>query len=651
MDNTQNAPHLYYLPLVRRDDGVLSSQEIGHLHKGDLPLASELDDYITSNYEKIDGIVEAGGRLYRTNVYRPKQEGDYWYALIDEHGTLVPSEDNTTAPAGGYLKELKVGLRDLRYSEALTPQESVSINDAFIEPEFDETNSAGRSHRSVSWRALLEMPRIVIVGAPGAGKTTALRRLALHYFEQWEADNERPFPVYVQMRHLDEGSVVERSFNRFLKTASHAADVDDNVPAVRDTRVVLILDGLDEVGEETRDTIVANVNKIADNNRTLPIIASTREAGYFWQFPSFRYLHIRPLTQEKIREWTFYRLGGRAEWLSFITSLEERQQLKELAGNPLLLSIATSLYRRSSVLPQNRSALLKSYFDAVLEQWDSVRGVVRQREAWAAPARKLSALGRVAYCLAKSGRNSFTDDEFVAWNSSSGQGLPLLYVCERETGVVTRQRDGRWQFYHRVFSDYLTARYIVDDVGSTVDALRPIFRSGGWLDIWSLTCGIAPNADALVLSVLRNRRLPVGTKISALAVAFEQDLVVSDQTFDQCANFFWRRIEESFRDRRAVARGRRTSARSKWAVRSNHVRSLSEAKILIQSLQRLRKSRMASRIIALLKATQAEKSDRLVEMLSTVDVVTLLQEKRGGATLIVTLSDDLKKKTTDSRPD
>jgi hypothetical protein len=640
----KDEPNLYYLPLLKREDGLLSSQEIGHIHGGDLPLAAELNDYIAQHYQKVDGVVEVNGRLYKTYVYRPNQGDDYWYTLVDDRGTPVPSDDEATAPTGTDLKEFEAEIRRLGYSEALSPQESVSIPGSFIEPEFDETDGAGTNHRFVSWSALLEMPRVVIVGAPGAGKTTALRRLALHYFEQWEADTESPFPVYVQMRHLGEGGIIEQSFNNFLTSSGNRADEESNLPSLRNTRILLILDGLDEVGEHARDALVANVAKLADSNSIMSIIASTRESGYFWQFKSFRYLRIRPLTQAKVREWTFYRLGGSAEWLSFITSLEERQQLQELAGNPLLLSIATSLYRRNSTLPQNRSALLKSYFDALIEQWDSVRGIVRQREPWAAPSRKLSALGRAAYLVRVAGRESFTEDEFVAWNSSLDQSLELLYVCERETGTVRLERDGRWYFSHRMFSDYLAARYLVDDTDPIIAALERILKSGDWLDIWSLACGIAPDADDLVRSILNNRKLADDKKLIALAAAFEQDIVVSAKTFDDCAEFFGSWIEELFSSQRMVARKSRSRSGIKWSVRLKRAHSPKYARALLQSLQRLRKSRMADRIVALLGGAQEGKSNYLIDMLCTVGLVTVALEKDQSAVLTVTQTDELRTK-------
>jgi hypothetical protein len=644
-------PNLYYLPLVRRDDGVLSPSEIACIHSSDLALVSELSDFITANYEKLKDVVDINGRLHKTDVFRPKLGDDYWYTIVDDSGTPVPAEDARTVPTAKDLEILREEIRRLEYSEALSPQESISIYGAFIEPEFEEIDHNGFSGERISWNALAAMPRVIVIGAPGAGKTTTLRRLVLQHLEQWEADRDRPFPVYIQMRHVHEGGAIERSFRRYLPDNRSEVYERDNQLILKNMRISLILDGLDEISELTRAETIKTISQLAGENQILSIIASTREAGYFWQFDSFKYVRILPLTQNKVREWSFYRFGGGDEWLSFITSFEERRELQALAGNPLLLSIATSLYRRSSALPQNKSTLFKSYFDALIEQWDSVRGVVRQRESWAAPARKSSALCRAAYFGRVTGMESFTEDEFIEWNYDLNEGNQLLLVCERDTGVVTQGPSGRWYFIHRMFSDYLAARYMIDYKGYTVDAFDPFFKSEDWLDIWSFACGIAPNADDLVRMILRNRLVPKDKKLDALAAAFEQDIVVSLGIADDCASFFRKCIEGLFVDKLEIKEKSWLRLGARWSVFCDREDVLvTEARALLRSLQRLRKSRMGERIVSLLSKSQGDKSRRLIEMLRTTDIVTLSSTAPTGGqvSMMVTLNDELGNKAKKS---
>jgi hypothetical protein len=330
-----------------------------------------------------------------------------------------------------------------------------------------------------------------------------------------------------------------------------------------------------------------------------------------------------PFNLARIREWSFYRLGSAAEtpWRDFMASLEERPQLLEVAGNPLLLSLAVSLYRRSSALPQSSSVLLKSYFDAVTEQWDSVRGVVRQRDPWAGPAYKLAVLCRTAYHLRSQGRELFTTAEFADWNRDFGVDETLLHVCARHTGVVTEHRSqDLWSFTHRIFSDFLSARYIVDHSNDASQHLQPFFKSGNWLDVWAFCCGISQDATSLIYVILRNRRISKQEKIQALAAAFEQDIIVSSGAGRAAALFFKVEINRlKGLPSRITRRGPQ-----KWSLRFESPASSSDQLLaLFISLNKLRKSKMGNDILGWLGKSNIKVLSQLAEIFNEKDVVSI----------------------------
>jgi hypothetical protein len=318
--------------------------------------------------------------------------------------------------------------------------------------------------------------------------------------------------------------------------------------------------------------------------------------------------------------------------------------LLELAGNPLLLSLAVSLYRRSSALPQNRSTLLKSYFDAVTEQWDSIRGVVRQREPWTGPAHKLAALCRTAYQLRSYGRESFTTTEFINWNRKFDVDETLLQVCARHTGVVTKHSSQDiWSFTHRTFSDFLAARYIVDHTNDATLFLEPFFRSGEWVDIWAYSCGVSQDASNLVHVVLRNRRIRKPEKLQALAAAFEQDIIVSSSTSRATLSFFKSEIV------RLLLKGQVTKVTGrksqKWSLRVDFKVSLgNEVIALFIAFRKLRKSRIGNELFTWLNGSNNKILTQLAVIFGTRDVVSVTNSAKPSARAVnVTANDELAK--------
>jgi hypothetical protein len=640
--------NLYYLPLTQREDGVLEASRDADIRGADLPLVCDLEPTIRRNYQQIEGHVELSGRIYRIPVYQPKTENDYWYTIVNESLLPVYGADAEEGIPPEDLATLSAEHKQIEFSEALAPQESISIADAFIEPELVEVDGGGRAIRPISWAALGNMPRVVIVGGPGAGKTTALKRLAIQYLERWREDNKGLFPIYVQLRQVHEGLGFERTFVNKMIEGSEGISEGRGVNYLSDARIILLLDGLDEMPDAIREGTTVAIAAFASKRRIVSIIASTRESGYKWQIPTFRYVRVLPFTPEKIREWTYYRLRSDSEssrgWLNFMTCLDERTDLGDVAGNPLMLSLAVSLYRRNSNLPQNRAALLKSCFDAITEQWDSVRGVVRQRDAWASPARKLIALCGAAYRLRSSSRESFSDRDFSEWNRDLSIEVSILYSCERDTGVVVRdQATDLWRFSHRIFEDYLAAKYIIDHTYDSFRSLETIWNSGSWLDVWGYSCGIAQDATGLLAALLRSRRISKRRKIDALGAALEQDIITSSEVERACVLFLKTQITEFLVKPKKRRRPDKPMQRGSVIVFNSTATVRSEIASLLVTLIRLRKSKVGYQVLVWLQDRDEENCRALADIIGTSHTVSVVNTGPNASLIEVSVTNLLEK--------
>lgn len=634
----------YYLPLTPGQDGVLSPTVSAELRGSDLPLVSDLAEYIERHYTVERGVADISGRRYEGEVLKPIGAHDHWYIVVDDMGLPCSARTCDRELLGNELATLDAFASSIWFSEAMSPQESISVHDSFVEPVFSEVSKTSKEEK-LSWNSLLDFPRIVILGGPGAGKTTTLRRMACMYLERWRHDNAQLYPIYVQMRSIQFGSGVERIVRASLGMNNEADQNAGNCLEIFDQRVVLILDGIDEVPDSIRDEVVSSIHKFSSRYASISIVVSTRESGFNWKLPSFRHVRIRPFTSSNIREWSFFRFGpsARHEWANFVTSLEERDSVKELAGNPLFLSLAVSLFRRSSTFPQSKAALLKSYITAMTEGWDSVRGVVRQREPWAAPHRKTYVLCSAAYRTRVRSQDHFTYPDFTAWCEAIGEEPSLLFSCERDTGLVRKVSSDKWGFSHRVFADFLAAQFIVEHTGNALDHLGPLFKSGNWLDIWAFACGMSHNASELVQFVLDAKNIKREKKVDALAAAFEQDIAVSKDVLKKSASFIEKQVRKLLGFVRLPKnKGLRESRKHEFHLPTDSSRhEIERARLVILSVRRLRKSRMGEELACRLRDVDEEVICALVELLETDSLALIAEGDSSEKTIVLQFEDDV----------
>nr|WP_062341635.1 NACHT domain-containing protein [Herbidospora sakaeratensis] len=191
--------------------------------------------------------------------------------------------------------------------------------------------------------------RLVILGAPGAGKTTMLLELAKSLL--LAAENEsRPVPVVLPLA----------SWARQRKTIAEWI-VDELVESygmprrlssawLRNHHILTLFDGLDEVAAEYRSACVSELNKYLQANPTSSAICC-REAEYMLLKEQVR-LHgivtIQPMRAEQTRRF-LDEAGPGLHGLR--VALVADPELWQLASSPLLLSIMALAYRDGPEAP------------------------------------------------------------------------------------------------------------------------------------------------------------------------------------------------------------------------------------------------------------------------------------------------------------
>jgi hypothetical protein len=266
--------------------------------------------------------------------------------------------------------------------------------------------------------------RMVVLGAPGAGKTVLLSRLILDLIDRFSAlpIGERAVeyhqtPVLLDLATCSLGEVTGRSpselADRLTKWMADRLVDDYQVPfahaqvLVRQRYILPVLDGLDEMDghkdDGCRTQALAVVQALSVDR--FPVVVACRDLDYqsLTQSPrsaaspalltDARHVVLQPLDAKAVIEYLLQRFGGRSEhlpprWRPIAEAIEAGDPLLDVLSSPWQLFLAITHYMADTSNPAAmlgrpridvERELLSSFVPAVIDYDDVV-----SRNSWTA---------------------------------------------------------------------------------------------------------------------------------------------------------------------------------------------------------------------------------------------------------------------------
>ncbi len=407
--------------------------------------------------------------------------------------------------------------------------------------------AADESSRVSIDRLIVSNPRLVIVGCPGAGKTTALEFTAVRT-ARGELFGQDCLPVFVRLPEFAAALDISPSVDflswiiaraREVKSAGLDKGLTEWLKS-RDRTVLFLFDGLDEVPKEAdRRRLVETTLKFVRQYPANRFCITSRPIGFDptpWNGAGFEVFRLIEYGDDQIDEaiskWSGVLADNKAESAKSVgeelsTAIRQDSRVRQIAANPLILTILIFLCRsRGYALPRRRVDLYAKVAEIFLDSWESSK---RQTAAFSETfnidlhTRELSWLiSDVALEMQRRGlvlakrwwieqRIEETLTVRIGLESDAAKdatGRILRFISDR-TGLLEERALDLYGFSHRAVQEYLAAVGAINeaDAGGShalPRMLRPHLFQPAWTEVIRLIASqiTPPRAEELIRVIL-----------------------------------------------------------------------------------------------------------------------------------------------------
>ncbi len=374
-------------------------------------------------------------------------------------------------------------------------------------------------------QAAIDFQRLLVVGHPGGGKSTYLRRIGWECLRAHDittkghsgtpAYTHTLLPVLLELKSCRAGektTLVELLAREFADCGFPESTVMVE-GMLKAGKLLVLLDALDEVAQDRVEEVVEQAKSLVSRYPDCHYIISCREAFQHDYFSTFQDVTLLDFNNDQvdhfIRNW-FSSPEQQVEKIadSFITQLHDpgHKATLELARSPVLLGYLCVSFQGTLTLSTNRAEIYRRALDIYLQEWNARELKVvhkGQIHPHLPPETELAMLARIAHDAFTQERFFLTKDEwqtairnFIQDLVEKPLGLSAGDILEKiavSQGLVVQRTHQDWSFSHLTLQEYLTAFHI-DQTGLLEETVRKHLGDTRWREVFLVLAGIRPGA-------------------------------------------------------------------------------------------------------------------------------------------------------------
>lgn len=397
--------------------------------------------------------------------------------------------------------------------------ERVPVDDIYVEPEFLVEGDKDVADERLSRDELVaSVDRTVVLGDPGAGKSTFAQKLAYDLArERAKVPGGSLTPLVVSLKDYGEEKRTARVslvewMEAVARTDYAAPPPEGAIPYLLSAgRVVVILDGLDELLDTSyRQEITADIETFAARFAVAPVVVTSRRVGYA-QAPldrrRYRIAHLTELDDDRVERYVEMWFGLRDE----LTAGEQQEMAsnfmrdsaaaaRDLRSNMLMLALLCNIYRGDHYIPQYRPQVYEKCAVMLFERWDRGRRIEVQLEFERHLRPAMQHLAFWIYSqpslrdgvretdLIRASADYLIGRRFEDEDAARQEAKRFVEFCRGRAWVftdmgTTADGEGLYKFTHRTFLEFFAAEHLVRTYATPAElgeVLRPRIQRGEW---------------------------------------------------------------------------------------------------------------------------------------------------------------------------
>ena len=376
--------------------------------------------------------------------------------------------------------------------------------------------------------AVEKFSKLMILGKPGAGKTTFLKHLAMQSIGgKFQSDR---VPIFITLKDFAEAddkpnllTYIERLISLTIESDRPNASPLHNI--VCSGKALILLDGLDEVREADSRRVLRQIREFSTHFCRNRFIITCRIAAQGYAFEQFTEVEVSDFDDKQIVDFV-------SKWFSrknivikseiFLQRIRENPLIRELTISPILLTLLCLVFEDLQNFPVRRTDLYERGIEILLRRWSLH---VRERSSFyklLSPDYREQLLICIAWETFQRGKYFFKEREITPLIQDYFKELPgispnflwqmdcqaILNSIQAQHGLLIERAVGIWSFSHLTFQEYFTAHAIVNNEDLEIlDTWLENISSRRWYEVFSLTLEIAleaPNIERFLI-LLKSR--------------------------------------------------------------------------------------------------------------------------------------------------
>jgi formylglycine-generating enzyme required for sulfatase activity len=444
--------------------------------------------------------------------------------------------------------------------------------------------------------AVDEMRQLVILGDPGAGKTTTLWTIVAYAAQRAKDDPTKPLPIFVRLGELSQAQTLQmRVADALGALAPHYETL------LKQKRLMFLLDGLNEMPAANRDENIRQIKGLINYCRQheIVVVVTCRELDYFGTLDMdlSEKILVTPLDPVRIMRFVkgyitepadageklFWLLAGEAAfnqwqrfneavgdlfdvfwledtlpagkewgwewgdesgkqryWKSWLNQRQQPRSLLQLATNPFMLYMMTQVFTEEGHLPPNRGALFKLFVEFLLFDREGLGG---------ADAEELQTrLADLGYTMQAQGEGTSVKRDEALHYLGNEQNLYRAFSASLLTG------NDEVRFAHQLLQEYFAAHKLDIEMKSGVPATtfwqgENWWQPNQWNETAVLLAGLYSDDTTLVVQWLKD----ANPELTARCI-LESGAQTPHATIESLRHDWLPRLKDFERDPKAQAR-------------------------------------------------------------------------------------------------